>query len=80
MQPSTLKFFLLQDMHELTKKGREELAEKHHLEAKQIEKIKAAKLDNTAWFRLGDKDFINSRVGRLVSIHNRLYIKPNTHI
>lgn len=80
--PSTIKFFFKTVMKEgeLTKEGREELAEKYHLEAKQFEKIKAPKLDDTALFRLGDKEFKNSRAGRLVSIHNRLYIKPNTHI
>ena len=80
--PSTIKFFFKTVMKEgeLTKEGREELAEKYHLEAKQFEKIKAQKLDDTALFRLGDKEFKNSRAGRLVSIHNRLYITPNTHI
>ena len=80
--PSTIKFFFKTVMKEgeLTKEGREELAEKYHLEAKQFEKIKAPKLDDTALFRLGDKEFKNSRAGRLVSIHNRLYITPNTHI
>ena len=46
------------------------------LQIRKLRFVQKAKL----LFRLGDKEFKNSRAGRLVSILNRLYIKPKTTI
>ena len=71
--PSTLKHYFSTVMKEgeLSKEGREELAEKYYLSPEQYEKLKPPRLDDTKLFRLGDKEFKVSRAGRLIVIHSK---------
>ena len=71
--PSTLKHYfstVLRD-GELSKEGREELADKYYLSPEQYEKFKPPRLDDTKLFRLADHEFRVSRAGRLVAIHTK---------
>ena len=69
--PSTVKHYfstVLKD-GELSKEGREELADKYYLDPAQWEKFHPPRLDDTKLFRLAKEEFNFSRAGRLVSIH-----------
>ena len=71
--PSTIKYYFSTVMKdgELSKDGREELADKYYLGPEQYERFKPPRLDDTKLFRLGDNEFKVSRAGRLISIHNK---------
>ena len=71
--PSTIKHYFSTVMKdgELSKDGREELADKYFLGPEQYERLKPPRLDDTKLFRLGDNEFKVSRAGRLISIHTK---------
>ena len=71
--PSTVKYYFSTVLKngELTKEGREELRDKYYLEPGQFEKFRPPRLDDTKLFGLGDKEFKDSRAGRLISLHSR---------
>ena len=73
MLPSSVKFYFSTVLKngELTKEGREELQDKYFLEPAQYEQFKPPRLDDTKLFQLGDKEFLASRAGRLVTLHAR---------
>ena len=73
LRPSSLKYYFSTVLKngELSKEGREELQEKYYLDPAQYEKLRPPRLDDTKLFKLGDKEFIASRAGRLISLHDK---------
>ena len=80
LRPSSLKYYFSTVLKngELTKEGREELQEKYYLDPTQYEKLRPPRLDDTKLFKLGDKEFIASRAGRLISLHDK-YVETYYH-
>ena len=71
--PSSIKYYFSTVLKngELTKEGREEMQDKYFLDPTQYETFRPPRLDDTKLFKLGDKEFLASRAGRLISLHTK---------
>ena len=71
--PSSIKFYFSTVLKngELTKEGKEELQDKYYLDPAQYETFRPPRLEDTKLFKLGDKEFLASRAGRLISLHSK---------
>ena len=73
LSPSSIKYYFSTVLRngELSKEGREELQEKYYMDPAQFETFRPPRLDDTKLFKLGDKEFLASRAGRLISLHTK---------